>query len=101
MDFKPYKITIEEYQARSLSATQEQVKLKASQEYGRWEKRQTRLRFWSAWISQISPVEVFVMIATVELMIGVCYTRSALMVRLKVVHSDFKVDGAAGSDNPC
>lgn len=83
MDFKPYQITLEEYQERSLLATQEQVKLlKASKEFGRWEKRRSRLRFWSAWVPQISSAEIFLMIATVGLMIGVCYSRNALQVRL-------------------
>lgn len=93
MDFKPHKITNEEYQERFLSTTKEQVKLlKLSKEYGSWEKSQSRLRFRSNWVPQISFVEVLIMLATAGLMIGVCFFQNVLEVRLGFVNSGFKID---------
>lgn len=95
MDFKPHKINIEEYRERSLSTTKEQVKLlKASKEYGRWEGSQSRLRFWSAWVPQISFVEVFILLATAGLIIGVCHVKNVLEVKLVFAHSHCNTDSS-------
>lgn len=95
MDFRPHKVSVEEYQKRSLAVTKEQMsRLQASQEFDRWERRQSR-RFWSA--LRPSFVEVLVMIATVGLMAGVCRVANVVEVALELFTQSQKLDSAPGT----